>query len=74
MERITRTKAIRLKCVDCCGGALSEVKACVCRDCPLWAYRLGHEVDEEGNRITRRSPPKTAFLVGKNFATDDMEG
>lgn len=36
-----KTRAIRLKCIDCCGGDKKEVKLCPCTECPLWAFRLG---------------------------------
>ena len=42
-ERITRGKAIRLKCLDCCGGNSAEVRRCPCQHCPLWRYRMGAE-------------------------------
>lgn len=54
MERVTRSKAIRLKCLDCCCGQYTEVKLCPCKDCPLWCYRLGYEVDENDNRVKTR--------------------
>lgn len=42
-KRISRAKAIRLKCLDCCVYQANEVKLCVSYDCPLWRYRMGHE-------------------------------
>lgn len=42
-KRITRGKAIRLKCLDCCCGNSSEVRRCTCINCPLWRYRMGNE-------------------------------
>lgn len=42
-ERITRGKAIRLKCLDCCGGNNAEVRRCPAINCPLWRYRMGNE-------------------------------
>ena len=42
-ERITRGKAIRLKCLDCCCGNNAEVRWCPVTDCPLWRYRMGNE-------------------------------
>ena len=42
-NRITRGKAIRLKCLDCCCGNSAEVRRCPCTDCPLWRYRMGNE-------------------------------
>ena len=42
-ERITRGKAIRLKCLDCCCGSSAEVRRCPAESCPLWRYRMGNE-------------------------------
>jgi hypothetical protein len=41
--RITRSKAIRLKCLDCCCQQIAEVRACHITGCPLWRYRMGQE-------------------------------
>lgn len=37
-------KAIRAKCLDCCGGSEGEVRKCVQTDCPLWPLRMGTNV------------------------------
>lgn len=42
-ERVTRSKAIRLKCLDCCSGNSAEVRRCDLKKCPLWRYRMGSE-------------------------------
>lgn len=42
-ERITRGKAIRLKCLDCCCGNSAEVRRCPVTNCSLWRYRMGSE-------------------------------
>lgn len=42
-KRITRGKAIRLKCLDCCCGNSAEVRRCPATHCPLWRYRMGNE-------------------------------
>lgn len=34
-------KAIKAKCLDCCCGDKSEVRACPATNCPLWDFRLG---------------------------------
>ena len=50
MERVSRSKAIRLKCLDCTCGQSAEVRKCELTDCPLWRFRMGREVkdgDEE---------------------------
>lgn len=41
LERQSRGDAIRAKCVDCCGGAPSEVRRCAMADCALWPFRMG---------------------------------
>lgn len=46
-ERITRGKAIRLKCLDCCCGNSAEVRRCPVESCPLWRYRMGSEKKAE---------------------------
>lgn len=47
MERVSRSKAIRLKCIDCCGGNMAEVRKCDITTCPLWRYRMGKEENDE---------------------------
>lgn len=42
MSHLTPIKAIRAKCLDCCGGQRQEVKFCGAKDCPIWPYRHGH--------------------------------
>lgn len=59
--RITRSKAIRLKCLNCCCYQAKEVALCPSTNCPLWNYRFGYEVDSEGKRIVRRNGSKNAF-------------
>jgi len=46
-KRITRAKAIRLKCLECCCQQFSEVKNCEIKDCSLWRYRMGREERDE---------------------------
>jgi len=55
MERISRSKAIRLKCIDCCGGNMAEVRKCPATSCPLWRYRMGHEENDELKPIRKNS-------------------
>lgn len=35
-------KAIREKCVDCCGHSRALVRDCRLRYCPLWPYRMNN--------------------------------
>lgn len=47
MERVSRSKAIRLKCIDCCAGQIAEVRKCPATNCPLWRYRMGKEIKDD---------------------------
>ena len=46
MKTLSPLKAIRAKCLDCCGGRPSVVRHCTCNgqtstECALWPYRFG---------------------------------
>lgn len=34
-------EAVRLRCLDCCGGSAQEVRYCTARKCPSWPFRMG---------------------------------
>ncbi len=48
MKESTPLKAIRAKCLDCCGNHPSQVRKCDVFDCPLFIYRLGHNPKRKG--------------------------
>lgn len=64
MERISRSKAIRLKCIDCCCGNMAEVRKCDIKSCPLWRYRMGKEIKDT-------SSENTSFC--DDFEDEDLE-
>jgi hypothetical protein len=39
---MTKSRAIKLHCLDCAGGLALEVTLCGITDCPLWEHRLGY--------------------------------
>ena len=41
IKPLTPLKAIRARCMDCCGGSRSEVRKCVALDCASWPFRMG---------------------------------
>ncbi len=47
MKKITPIKAIRAKCIDCCGGSVYGPKYCTISSCPLYVYRLGHRPKDD---------------------------
>ena len=38
---LTPLRAIRKKCLWCCGDSRTEVKLCPASGCPIWEYRMG---------------------------------
>ena len=67
MERISRSKAIRLKCLDCCAGQSAEVRKCPATNCSLWRYRMGKEENDELKPI-RKSTEKS-----DDFEDEDLD-
>ena len=49
IKKISPLKAIRLKCLDCCGEEFIQVKTCGAYNCPLWKFRLGKHPFTEKN-------------------------
>ena len=41
IKPLTPLRAIRARCLDCCGGSRSEVRKCVAHDCASWPFRMG---------------------------------
>lgn len=41
MERLSRAKAIRAYCLECCNNFAPEVRRCHITRCTLWPYRMG---------------------------------
>ena len=66
MERLTRAKAIRAKCLDCCCDNRNEVKLCPSKNCPLWIYRLGREVAQDGTELPKKRKPTRKNQVSNN--------
>ena len=54
-NRVTRGKAIRLKCLDCCAGYSAEVKSCSITTCPLFPFRMGVAIPEFRKKRGQRS-------------------
>lgn len=38
---VSPIKAIRAKCLDCCGDNMAEARKCTATGCPLWPMRMG---------------------------------
>lgn len=66
MERINRSKAIRMKCLDCTCDQPSEVRKCPATNCPLWRYRMGKEENDEFKPV-RKKAEKTNENLDEDF-------
>lgn len=51
---LSKTRAIREKCLECQAGSKDRVKTCYLTDCALWPYRLGKGIctSEDGERTS----------------------
>jgi hypothetical protein len=57
-------RALRLRCLDCCGGQPTEVRACTAVRCPAWPFRMGanpwREVSDAKREAGRRLAARQA--------------
>ena len=70
MIRLSPTKAIRAKCLDCCCWQEAEVRLCTIKTCSLWRYRMGKEERDELYVRTNRGN-KALNKQGKNSVDED---
>lgn len=61
---MTALKAIKTKCLDCCGGERAEVKKCTVASCALFAFRDGHNPNRKG--MTSEQKSTKASHLNKN--------
>jgi hypothetical protein len=57
---MTPLKAIRAKCLDCCCYQQAEVRRCPATECPLYAYRMGHNPARAGLGKKQDAPEEDA--------------
>ena len=58
-------KAIRARCIDCCGGSAPEVRLCPAIACPSWPYRMGKNPWRSGKALSEAQLANLAKLHGK---------
>jgi hypothetical protein len=65
-------KALRERCIDCCGGSLAEARYCVSSSCPCWPFRMGENPwrspPSEAKRESGRTLAERRRLRGKERA------
>lgn len=60
---MTPLKAIRAKCLDCCGGQANEVRLCPCPDCTMYPFRFGNNPARKGKGGNPAFSSKTPIQV-----------
>lgn len=72
MSRIREyERAMRAKCLDCCGGMRSEVRGCGITTCPLWPYRGAGSADGGGGAASASAGGRAGSL--RRVAGDGAE-
>ena len=69
-QPMSATEAIRARCLDCCAGQPSEVRACMALACPSWPWRMGTNPwrsvsegrRESGRRLAAQRAAKSSQL------------
>lgn len=63
MYNLTPLKAIKSKCIDCCGD--DSPRKCVCHNCSLFSFRLGkntllkpRKISDKQRQILLKNLPK----------------
>lgn len=54
-------RAIREKCIECCGGVLGEVRQCPVKGCALHPFRLGTNPYRKKRESDMTEEEKQAF-------------
>lgn len=67
--KVSPLKAIRLRCLDCCGDSAMEVRLCPAITCPLYPFRFGKNPNRAG--IGPRNPD---FSAKNPVSTDENPG
>lgn len=71
---MTPLKAIRFKCLDCCGGQANEVRLCSCVDCTLYPFRMGKNPALAGKGNISNLRPKNPTHVADPDNEANSEG
>ena len=76
-KNLTPLRAVRLKCLDCCGDSSKEVEACSAVSCPLWWYRKSpSSLDATADRKQSKYPTAAQAIKAmcKECCGEDLKG
>ena len=63
-------KAIREKCLDCCGGSYLEVEKCTVESCPLFPFRFGKNPFRQKREMTEEQRNAIRDRLSKSRKTN----
>ena len=70
-------KAIRKKCIECCGFSPDEAAKCTCYTCALWDFRFGSNPYKQGRVLTEEEKEAVRERLAKareaRIALDETE-
>ena len=68
-------KAIRLKCIDCCGGMISVVQDCGISTCPIYPFRLGKNPFRTKKEMTeeQKEAAKERLTKARKYKKKELE-
>ncbi len=61
-------KAIRAKCIDCCGFQTKEVRLCTAVNCPIHPFRFGKNPFRKTREMTEEERRSCAERLAKGRA------
>ena len=68
-EPLQRARAIRMKCLECCGGDSAKVRHCEITDYPLWPWRSGKQPSQNAQEGQKRPPQSRSRAERSNNGT-----
>ena len=71
-ERLSLSKAVRLKCLDCCGFSKGEVNKCKIKECSLYPYKMG-KADTSIKKTTKKVDYFVQELKSMGGWTDELD-
>lgn len=64
-KKMSPLRAIKLRCIDCCGGSYNEVKVCPSVGCALYPFRTGKNPFREKRVLTEEQRQAAAERLAK---------
>ena len=70
-RKVTVAKAVRRKCLECCGGSAKAVAECPSGNCPLFQFRAGRDPNRPPRTEKQEASALQNFCPKASRAGDD---